>query len=449
MDSVTRIPGLKLGDANKLVLSKRIEQDQPGMHRASSTQELNAVLNIGQVMASSIELDRLLERIINELVHVMDAEGGTLYLVDEDAGELFSRVLLEDTEQLREIRVKIGEGIAGDVARRGEIMNIKDVSKHPSFNQAFDRMTGYETRNMLVVPMRDRHAKIIGVIQLVNKRRGHFTRRDERLLTAMAAQAAISVENARLYAQEIEQQLINQELETARRIQRSFLPQTWPQHRDWDIAAHWRPIREVAGDFYDFYATPDGRLAIVVADVSGKGVPAALFMALSVTVLRFAMSLGLTPAEMMNHANRAILQGQQSKMFTTAFVGYLDFDSGVMQFASAGHNPPLLYHDNTGDFDYLTVPGVAMGVFEEARFVEKRVNIAKGNILVLYTDGITEAINDEEEEFGETGIERVVTQFAARTAQEIVDMIIKSVSEFAEDRGVFDDETLIVIKRHD
>src|SRR3970282_680747 len=99
------------------------------------------------VMASPMELDRLLERIINELVHVMDAEGGTLYLVDEGAGELFSRVLLENTEQLREIRVKIGEGIAGDVARRGEIMNIKDVSKHPSFNQTFDRMTGYETRN--------------------------------------------------------------------------------------------------------------------------------------------------------------------------------------------------------------------------------------------------------------------------------------------------------------
>jgi sigma-B regulation protein RsbU (phosphoserine phosphatase) len=178
---------------------------------------------------------------------------------------------------------------------------------------------------------------------------------------------------------------------------------------------------------------PDGRLAVVIADVSGK-CPAALFMALSVTVLRFAMSLGFMPAEMMDHANTAILKGQQSKMFTTAFVAYLDFESGVMQFASAGHNPPLLYDRTTGEVEYLAAPGVAMGVFKDARFIEERVNISKGDILVLYTDGITEVINAEEDEFGEERLEEIVARNDSRPAQELLDLIMTAVTEFATTR---------------
>lgn len=447
MDSVTRITADKPGEPNMLILTKRIERKQVGAPRVSATQELNAVLSISQVMATSFDLDWLLERIVSELVKVIDAERGTLYLVDEDREELFSYVLMEEEDQLQEIRIKIGEGIAGEVAASGVILNIKDAQKHPSFNRSFDDMTGYKTRTMLVAPMRDRYERIIGVVQLLNKRGRRFTSHDERLLTAMAAQAAISIENVRLYNQEMEQEVTNRELETARRIQKSFLPQSVPQHSDWDIAAYWRPMRDVAGDFYDFFDIPDGRLAVVVADVSGKGVPASLFMALSVTVLRFAMGMGLTPAEMMDQANRAILQGQQSKMFTTAFVGYLDIVSGVMQFASAGHNPPLHFHTNTGEVAYLSAPGVAMGVFKDARFVEERVNIAKGDVLVLYTDGITEVINSEEEEFGEERLEEIVGDHASASAQYLVDHIIESVAEFAEDLGAFDDETLIVLKR--
>jgi phosphoserine phosphatase RsbU/P len=447
MDSVTRVPPSSPDAPNALILTKRMECVEGGTRPSTTTQELNAVLNISEEMATSLDLDYLLTRIINELVSVIDADRGTLYLVDEEKGELFSFVLLEDAGQLQEIRVKLGEGIAGEVAITGKTLRLKDASQHPKFNKTFDNMSGYKTRTMLVTPFRDHHKKIIGVVQLLNKRGGPFTARDERLLMGMAAQAAISIENVRLYTQEIEQQLTNQELETARRIQKGFLPQHVPQSPNWDIATHWRPMREVAGDFYDFYEVPDGRLAVVIADVSGKGVPAALFMALSVTVMRFAMSLGLTPAEMMDRANKTILKGQQSKMFTTAFAGYLDLNSGVIQFASAGHNPPLLYHQNTNSFEYLEASGVAMGVFETARFVEGRVNIAKGDILVLYTDGITEIIDAEEDEFGEERLANVVRKNSSCTAKELVNLIMNAVAEFGKELGAFDDETLIVIKR--
>jgi sigma-B regulation protein RsbU (phosphoserine phosphatase) len=370
-----------------------------------------------------------------------------LYLIDEEKGELLSRVLLEDAGEPREIRLKVGEGVAGHAAATGEVLNVRHAYEDPRFLRVFDQLTGYRSHTILAAPMHNPQGKIIGVVQLLNKKGGPFSGRDERLLTAMAAQAAVSIENTRLYAQEMRQRLINQELETARRIQKSFLPETVPQHSGWDIGAFWRPMREVAGDFYDFYTLPDGRLAVAVADVSGKGIPAALFMALSVTVLRFAMSLNFAPGELMERANSRLISDQQSKMFVTAFVGYLDLDSGVLQFASAGHNPPLLHRAATGRCEYLESSGVAMGLFKSADYAEGAVPLAEGDVLVLYTDGITEVINAEEEEYGEERLEELVVQQANRPAGELAELIASAAAAFAQDQGAFDDETLVVIKR--
>jgi sigma-B regulation protein RsbU (phosphoserine phosphatase) len=206
-------------------------------------------------------------------------------------------------------------------------------------------------------------------------------------------------------------------------------------------------MREVAGDFYDFYGLPDGRLAVVVADVSGKGVPAALFMALTTTVLRFAMSLNFAPDRLMDHANQSIIADQRSKMFATVFVGYVDLGSGVMRFASAGHNPPLLYRAATGNCQYLETLGVAMGVFKEAEYAADTVVMEDGDVLLLYTDGITETLDPHEQEFGEERLIELLRQNATCSAQELSDLIIEVVSAFAQGQGVNDDETLVVIKR--
>jgi sigma-B regulation protein RsbU (phosphoserine phosphatase) len=411
------------------------------------------MLTVSRSITAEVDLDDLLVLIINELVQAIEAERGAIYLFDPDTGELCSRVLSADSGGLTEIRLKPGQGIAGHVAVTGEVSNVQDAYADPRFQRSFDRLTGFHSRSMLTVPMRNPQGEVMGVIQVVNKRGGPFTDRDEGLLVAISIQAAISIENARLYAQEIEQRLISQDLATARMIQKSFLPQSIPEQAGWDIAVHWHPIREVAGDFYDLCALPDGRLAVVIADVSGKGVPAALFMALSVTVLRFAMSLSFSPGELMDRANQAIIANQGSRMFTTAFVGYLDLDSGHLQFASAGHNPPLLYRAATGRCEYLVARGVAMGLFEKAQFAEGVVTLDDGDVLVLYTDGITEAIDDREQEFGEKRLEGLVIQQAHRSARSLAERIVGATADFASGpalsagSGVFDDETLVIVKR--
>jgi serine phosphatase RsbU (regulator of sigma subunit) len=348
---------------------------------------------------------------------------------------------------LSEIRLKIGEGIAGTVAKTGEILHIENAHEHPLFNPEVDKRTGYYTRNLLTVPIRDPHQKIIGVVQLLNKIDGAFTPPDARLLVAMASQAAISIENARLYQEELARQIIDREIQTAKTIQQSFLPERVPEIEGWDIAAFWKPAHGVAGDFYDFYHLEDGRLALLIADVSGKGIPSALFMALCVTVLRFGMSLNLNPQELIARANRLIIQQQRSRMFATVFVAYLDPLTGEVEFVSAGHNPPVWYQAATGRLNRVTAQGVAAGVFASANYERKTLHLEAHDILVLYTDGITEAINQAEEEFGEEHMVALMMDNAYRPAQEIVDTIIAAIHRFAGNLEAFDDETLIVVKR--
>lgn len=408
--------------------------------------ELAALFHVTQLVNSSLDLAQVLNQVMDQIIRLTNAERGFLMLFN-DVGELEFKIARNvDQETIAGSSFSISRTIVQHVAEQGEPIVTTNAQTDPRFRNQ-ESVLSFSLRSILCVPLQVKD-RVTGVIYADNRiKSGIFGDRHRDLLTVFANQAAISIENARLHAQEIQQQLINQELETARAIQQSFLPQAIPQHPGWDIAAFWHPARNVAGDFYDFYPLPDGRLAIVVADVSGKGVPAALVMALTVTVLRFAMGLNFSPGELMDHANQAIISNQGSKVFTTVFVGYLNLDSLTLQFASAGHNPPLLYRAATGWCEYLEVLGVAVGVFKEAEYAEEAVSLARGDVLVLYTDGITEALNAQEEEFGEERLERLVRQHASRPAQELTDLIIEAVADFAQGQGVFDDETLVVIKR--
>jgi sigma-B regulation protein RsbU (phosphoserine phosphatase) len=449
MDVVERHTRTREDEANTLTLTKKVVRSNAAQTLKRASQELSALQTVSEVMTADITIEDLLNLILNKLVETISAERGTLYLIDNERGELWSKILMEDSHVLPEIRVKVGEGIAGRVAETGDILNIEDAYSHPLFNPNFDAITGFTTRSILAVPMRNPQQELIGVVQLLNKIGGPFTQPDARLLTAMASQAAIAIEHARLHEQELEAKLIARELETAKNIQQSFMPEGPPHLDGWDIAVFWKPVHNVAGDFYDFYALTDDLLALVIADVSGKGIPAALFMALTVSVLRFGMNLNLHPRDMIERANRFIISYQRSRMFATVFVGYLDLPSGSMEFISAGHNPPFLYRAKTGQMEIVDAAGVAIGVFEAAKYDEKIIVLEPDDILVLYTDGITEIINSAEEEFGEDHLADLIAENAGRSAQEIAKIITDSIHRFAGDEESFDDETLIILKRAD
>ncbi|MDY7041850.1 MAG: GAF domain-containing protein, partial [Chloroflexota bacterium] len=218
-----------------------------------------------------------------------------------------------------------------------------------------------------------------------------FTERWVNILTGIANQTAIAIENTQLHRQEAERERLKREMEVAREIQASFMPEHCPYLPGWELCAYWQAAYQVGGDFYDFFNLADDRLGLVIADVADKGVPAALFMALSRTLIRVTAHGGRSPAEALQRANELIMSDADSELFVTVFYAILDQQTGTLTYASGGHNPPLLIRRN-GQVESLRARGTVLGIVEHIELEEKQISLEPGDVLVLYTDGVTDAI---------------------------------------------------------
>jgi sigma-B regulation protein RsbU (phosphoserine phosphatase) len=243
-----------------------------------------------------------------------------------------------------------------------------------------------------------------------------------------------------------ENERVQKELDLARGIQRSFLPESPPIVPGFDLAALNTPALEVGGDFFDFIPVSLDQWGLVIADVSGKGFPAALFMALSRTMLR-ANALGNpTVLQTICRANNMIAQEGRANMFVTLFYGVLDPKSKTLTYVNAGHNPPFVTDREGGDIVILAAKGIALGIMSDMEFEEKEVTLREGDILLLYTDGVTEAVNRKGEMFGQHRLAKLVEDNQKRSAQEIIQIIEQTVLEYAEGLPQFDDLTLMAVK---
>ncbi len=270
--------------------------------------------------------------------------------------------------------------------------------------------------------------------------------RQHTILTGIARQAGAAIEEARLRREAVERERLEQELLVARQIQQRFLPEETPSLPGWSIVATWQAARQVGGDFYDFIPLPDGRLGLVVADVSGKGVPAALFMALTRSLTRAAALVHPAPAQALQQVNRLLLEYTHGEMFVSLFYALLDPQSGQMRYCSAGHNPPFLCR-NRGEGVFLRTDGIVLGVAEQISLEEKEVLLEEGDILLLYTDGITETIDPAEEEFGIERLRQVLCRQRRAALVEIRQGLLEALEAFAQGRPPIDDLTLVLLRR--
>lgn len=322
---------------------------------------------------------------------------------------------------------------------------------------------------LLAVPLTARGA-VLGMLVADYADPVHsFTARELTLYSGVANQVAGALENALLAREAAEAARLEEELRVAREIQTTLLPAVVPDLPGWEIAADWRSARLVGGDFYDFWRLPPALelgtlerevgaplptlplappqpLGFVVADVSDKGIPAAMFMTLSRSLVRAAALDGSSPRVALERANRWITRDSDSAMFVTLFYGILQPDTGVLHYCSAGHNPPLLFRARHGELEELKTPGIALGVLEDAPLNEAETAIGAGDVLVCYTDGLTEAINAAEEAFGVERLCDVIVAHHRKSASELVHAINTALLAFTE-RAPFDDLTLVVIKR--
>lgn len=272
-----------------------------------------------------------------------------------------------------------------------------------------------------------------------------FSEKEIAILANIARQVAIGVENMRLRVQAVERAQLGHELELAHDLQASLLPGQAPAIAGWDIAAYWSAARTVGGDFYDFVPLAGSQLGIVIADVSDKGMLAALFMTLARSTVRACVARGRSLARALQRANRLICADAHDGMFVTLFYAVIDAAGDRVRFACAGHNPAL--HFSGRDVAALEAPGIALGVLASPRMQERSAPIALGDVLVFYTDGLTEAVNAQQEAFGLAGVIDIVHRNAHEPAAVIVERLTDAVATFAGDQPAFDDLTLLVVRR--
>jgi phosphoserine phosphatase RsbU/P len=232
----------------------------------------------------------------------------------------------------------------------------------------------------------------------------------------------------------------------ARQIQQTFLPDTLPQFSDWELAARWKTARQVGGDFYDVFDLPNRRLGLFIADVADKGVPAALFMALTRTLVRAAVTELGSPADAMKRVNDLLIPDTKQGMFVTAVYAVLDMDANELTYVNAGHNPPMWIKCD-GTIERLTRTGVALGAAEEVRYEERIIPLQNNDSILLYTDGLTESFNGEGEFYGEERLLEALKANQYASASDLLDTVEKSLLHFVQDMPPADDLTMLVLRR--
>ncbi len=409
---------------------------------------LNALLEVSRALGAEMHLDSLLPVIIHKTTEMMDAERSSLFIYDPESDELWSKVAEGMGEKV--IRLPAGVGIAGDVAETLETANIPDAYDDPRFNPEFDKQTNFKTKSILCMPMTTRAGELIGVIEVLNKTDGGtFQESDEKLLEALCIQAGVAIVRARLTEAFLEKQRIEESLKLAADIQMGMLPSTfpaYPERNDFDLFAGIIPAKEVGGDFYDFFLIDKKHLCFVIGDVSGKGIPAALFMALTKTQIKASSSRRRTPGDVLFRANNDLCHENESGMFCTLFYGIMNTETGEVTYANAGHNPPYLITNSGEPVQIESTGGIALGVMEEMEFESATFTISKGDSIFLYTDGVNEAMNEADEEYSYERLEDYLKENSTGSITDMVDRNLESVKEFAGTAPQSDDITVLALR---
>ncbi|HYB54220.1 MAG TPA: SpoIIE family protein phosphatase, partial [Thermoanaerobaculia bacterium] len=293
-------------------------------------------------------------------------------------------------------------------------------------------------RRLGVLAVADKESRDGGVLD--------FTPTDARLLSLFANQAAAAIETARLHREAIEKERIERELELAAAIQREILPRALPRVPGVELAAANVPTRQVGGDYYDLFPLSEGRLGFLVADVSGKGVPAALLVSTVHSAVHLQIDEAKTVADLVSRIDRHLRRFAATRKFLTLFFGLLEPRTGIFRFVSAGHNPALLVRAD-GEIQRLESTGVPVGMLPNASWREDAVPFTPGDLLCIYTDGVTEAVNERDEEFGIDRLSGIVSRGASRAPAELCDEVLAAVADFARGMPQYDDQTLLIVRR--
>lgn len=412
---------------------------------ATCRRNLEIILGVARRLASEPRLDPLLQSITEETCNLLDAERATLFLYDARTAELYSRIATKS--EIEVIRFPVDRGIAGAVARQKACLIIPDAYADPRFNPEVDRNTGWRTRNMLAVPMTNLDGQLVGVLEALNKRGGPFTPHDGDLVSALAAQAGVALDRARLLEEYLAKRGLEKEMELARDIQAGLLPQTPPRVAGIDLAGWSRPSEYAGGDFFDFFEWGDGRVGLMLGDAVGHGVGPALLAAETRALVRALALREAEPQAVLTDANRILANDVSEGRFVTLALAAVDSQTGIATYASAGQGP-LVVLRRDGTREQLMPTGIPLGVLPEVDMPGgEPLLLAPGEALLLISDGIYEC---ETKDGGDLGIDRVI-ETAHQHLGDTAGGMLKALADLTESvnpGGRFrDDRTAVAAKR--
>ena len=408
-----------------------------------NVQNLRLLNEINTDLTSTLDLERVLSVSLRRAQNAFNSAAASILMVEGD--ELVFRIALgERAERAKPFRIPIDQGIAGWVVQHAQGVIVNDPQHDPRYYKTIEAGIGFLAESLIAAPLIV-NKRALGVIEVFNKP-GGYSAGDLALLSTIAASASIALENARLYRIAVEQGRMERELQVAREVQSSLIPNATPAIPGWEFAARWLPARRVAGDFYDFVPIGDG-LGLVIADVSDKGMPAALFMALSRSIIRASVAHAYALADSIAQANRLICADAANGMFVTLFCAQIDPGGGEVCYVNAGHNPPLVCRAGSGECVKLGNTGMALGFFVGAEFAQRVVRLEPGDFVVLYTDGVTEAMDAAGQELGEERLWRLLLDHRAASAEDIASALERAVAAFTGAAAPSDDVTFVIAKR--
>ncbi|MBI2618635.1 MAG: PP2C family protein-serine/threonine phosphatase [Ignavibacteriales bacterium] len=412
---------------------------------SSYVRRLESLIEASKKLNTTLDLDELLKVILNLATKNLGADRGTIYLIDEEKKELWSRVL--KGKELVEIRLPIGTGISGYVAETGKTVNLEDAWRDKRFFSGFDVRTGYVTKTMLCMPMRNRENKIIGVFQIINKKTGVFDTEDEQFLAAFSDHVALAIENAYLLQARVEKERVEREIQIAAEIQNKLIPKELPPIHGYQIDASAIPCKTIGGDYYDVVPIDDDSYVLVVADVSGKGIPAALLVSTLNAALHAYIQTSISLSDLVQKLNQIVYKNTPSERYITFFISILNTRRHQLMYVNAGHNFPYKVRKGDGEFERLTAGGLPLGMFEQAEYKSETIDIQPDDLLVFYSDGVTEAMDKKYEEYGENRFRDCILAHAGKTIGELKGSIFDDIQKFVGSEPQSDDLTLMLAKR--
>jgi len=421
--------------------------EDSGTHREVAKQSdlLALISKVGVALLASVTLNETLEQIVALTFEAVPADRCMIMMRDDKNPELKVAVarLRDRVGEVGEIR--ISRSVIDEVVANGKSVLTSDAQADPRFAGGTVMLQG--VRSVLAVPL-GVGANVFGIIYADSPLAdGRFTEDHLKVLTTLASVAAIRVENARLTEEQIERERLEREQQVASEIQQRFLPATAPTVNGYELQGISFPCYEIGGDYYDFIQREDGKLVVALGDVSGKGTAAALLMSSLHAAIHAQADIHDSLVKTISAVNRYLVDSIPANRFVTLFYAELDPKNGALSFLNAGHNPPLIVHTG-GTMEQLASGGLPLGIMPNADFREGRTKLYPGDVLVIYSDGVSEAVNPTGEEFGPTRLYEVVARNLDASAGGIRDRIESALTKFCQGTPAADDITLVIVKRN-